>query len=59
MEIGKLAKLTDLKIEGTDLLVEAMAPQGIMEATPSEWMKLLRKNWHGNRIEMRGFIPRR
>ena len=33
MEIGKLTDMTDLKIEGTDIVFKSMTPQGILDAT--------------------------
>ena len=70
VEIGKLTDMTDLKIEGTDIVAKSMTPQGILDATPAERMELLKKNWRGilqlfdihvtvfnDRIEIRGLIP--
>ena len=70
MEIGKLTDMTDLQIEGTDIVFKSMTPQGILDAAPGERLELLKKNWRGilqlfdihvtvfnDRIEIHGLIP--
>ena len=70
VEIGKLTDMTDLKIEGTDIVAKSMTPRSLLEATPAERTELLKKNRRGilqlfdirvkvfnNRIEINGLIP--
>jgi site-specific DNA recombinase len=69
-EIGELSGLIDRKIPGIDIVIKSMTPQSLIQASPSERMELLKKNWRGilqlfdihvtvfnDRIEIRGLIP--